>query len=187
MPPEFDSCTLYLGGDVGENALNIIHGVPDVEHSVQVVPGVYLGGIEGVRDALSSGRARTDDIKLLTRYSGWAPRQLDDEVSQGVWIPVAASRQLILSPWAAMSGVELWHAIMQLMGGEFAQLSAAVRGECDEEIMGLGGGGGGDGASKKPSPQSDSSASEAAAPSAGEGEAKKPWDAPEGNDYGGGI
>ena len=53
--------------------------------------------------------------------------------------PVAASADVILSPITA-TGAEHWHLVMQLMGGDHAGLSKALKADesgYDPEIMGL--------------------------------------------------
>lgn len=139
LPREYNPCTLYMGGDVDRNAVSLLHGLPNVPHSVQIVPGVYMGGLEGVRAALAAGQTTSDQVKMIVSQAGWGPGQLEDEVARGVWFPAAASSHVMLQPMAMGSGQELWHAILQLMGGEFAQLSAAVKEEFRADVMGLGG------------------------------------------------
>jgi putative transcriptional regulator len=143
LPDVYDPCTLYLGGDVGPEVLNLLHMVEGVEDATAVVSGVYVGGIKGVGKALEDGDATALDVKLLTRYAGWGPGQLEEEVRRGVWIVAAASRDVIMGRYEpGSSGSELlahgddgWHRVLQLMGGEYAGLSDAVREEYRADIM----------------------------------------------------
>lgn len=147
LPNAYDDCTLYLGGDVGPEVLHILHGVNGVEDADQIVPGVYLGGVQGVADAMESGRADTLDVKLLTRYAGWGPGQLEQEIKAGVWIVSAASRDVILGQYYTKQklsgtakigdGDDVWHSVLQLMGGEYAALSEAVSEGYRADIMEL--------------------------------------------------
>ena len=115
--------------------MHIVHAVEGVDNTTCVVPGVYMGGVEGVGEALEEGRASTDDVKLLTRYAGWGPGQLEEEVRRGVWIVAAASREVIMG-WkgrgvggdGVVQGDDAWHGVLQMMGGEYAGLSEAVQG-----------------------------------------------------------
>ena len=133
LPESYDACPLYLGGDVGPEVLHLVHVVEGVEKTTCIVPGVYMGGVEGVGEALAEGRASRDDVKLLTRYAGWGPGQLEEEVRRGVWIVAAASREVIMGRGGRGGGVfqgdAAWHAVLQMMGGEYAGLSEAVQGE----------------------------------------------------------
>lgn len=141
----YDDCTLYLGGDVGPQVLNILHNIDGLEDSDEIVPGVYLGGVHGLADALQCGKANTSDVKLLTRYAGWGPGQLEEEVKAGVWIVAAASRDIIMGRYSTNQratrggtiahGDDAWHGVLQLMGGEYAALSDAVSEEYRADIM----------------------------------------------------
>lgn len=73
--------------------------------------------------------------------AGWGPGQLEEEVRRGVWFPAAASSAFVLQqqpPGQPAAGVEaMWHQILQLMGGEYAELSAAMREAYRADIMEL--------------------------------------------------
>ena len=60
------------------------------------------------------------------RYCGWAPGQLQAEIEKGVWFTVAASKDLIFHPDTSKNS-QHWHTVMQLMGGEFKQVSDAIQ------------------------------------------------------------
>ena len=138
LPTEFNKCTLYMGGDVHRDAISVVHGVRGTE-TREILPGVFIGGLEGLGKALGTGETTPQEVKVLAGLSGWGPGQLADEVSRGVWIVAAASRHLILSPAVVGSGEELWHATLQLMGGDYAGLSAAMKETLRSDIMGLAG------------------------------------------------
>lgn len=136
LPQELNPCTVYLGGDVGANVVNVLHSIPGIVGAEEVLPGLFLGGVDGVTDALRQGLARPEDIKLLARYAGWGPGQLENEIRSGVWYVAAASKDIPLMPSLAGAGEGLWHAMMQLMGGEYAGLSAAVHDTLQTDVMG---------------------------------------------------
>ena len=147
LPEAYDACHLYLGGDVGPEVLHIVHSVEGLDNTTCVVPGVYMGGVDGVGRALEEGRAGIADVKLLTRYAGWGPGQLEEEVRRGVWIVAAASRDVIMGRRGVADGMhadevvqgdEAWHSVLQAMGGEYAALSDAVQEEHREDIMVVG-------------------------------------------------
>lgn len=135
LQPELSSCPLYLGGDVGAHTLHLLHGNSGFRDSIEVIPGVHLGGFEGAKVAVSSGAQSPDDFKVLTRYCGWGPGQLEDEVKRGVWFAAAASRSVVLQQASLGRGGELWHAVMQLMGGEYGELSSAVSESYRSDVM----------------------------------------------------
>lgn len=47
-------------------------------------------------------------------------------MTAGVWFTVAASSEVILNHQNLARG-EMWHSILDLMGGDYANLSASVR------------------------------------------------------------
>lgn len=135
LPDEYDDCRLYLGGDVGADVVNLLHGVTGVEDSTEILPGVYMGGVQGVSRALASNATEHGNVKIFTRYAGWARHQLEEEVQRGVWIVAAVSKDIVLRPVSPSASADLWHEILQLMGGEYAGLSDAVREEYRPDIM----------------------------------------------------
>lgn len=136
LPSELNSCTLYMGGEVHTDAVSIVHGVRG-PHTREVLPGVFIGGIEGLTTALNAGETTLQEIKVVLGLAGWGAGQLEDEVAQGAWIVAAASRHLVLSPSVVGSGEEMWHATLQIMGGDYAGLSAAMKETFRADIMGL--------------------------------------------------
>jgi len=126
--PEFASSVLHLGGDVGMDTLHLVHRVKDLSQgSREIMPGLYLGGFDRAKEAIADGKASVDDFRWFTRYSGWGPGQLERECDRGVWFTVAASRDVCFSPQDMESGTAMWHSILELIGGEHAQLSQAVK------------------------------------------------------------
>ena len=64
--------------------------------------------------------------RWFNKYAGWGPGQLDQEVTAGVWFTVAASSEVILNHQNLARG-EMWHSILDHMGGDYATLSASVK------------------------------------------------------------
>lgn len=170
--PEFAASALMLGGDVERSSLHVLHDCAGLDGSVPVIPGVRVGGVDAAAAAVRAGQARARDFVFLNGYCGWRPGQLAEECAAGVWFPAAGSAALALAARAAgaaggestdtppskqqsLSGRGLWHTVLELMGGEHAALSAAMRGDADERVIRLvkraqqaaeGGGSGGSGA-----------------------------------------
>lgn len=57
---------LHLGGDVGKQALQLLHPF-NVPGSVQIVRGVHLGGVEAASQLRRQGKAAPEDFKWYTR------------------------------------------------------------------------------------------------------------------------
>ena len=73
----FEENPLYLGGDVGDDSLNLLHRFKDLGNSVEVVEGVYLNGYEEAQQAVLRGTKNASDFKWYARYCGWYPGQVN--------------------------------------------------------------------------------------------------------------
>lgn len=123
----FEENQLYLGGDVGDDALNVLHRFKDLEKSVEIVDGVYLNGFDHAQKDVLKGAKNASDFKWYARYCGWSPGQLEEECKSGVWFPAACSSNLIVKDHSVTRGpADLWHQVMQLMGGEYKELSDVI-------------------------------------------------------------
>lgn len=85
--------------------------------------GVYHYNVHGAHAAVAAGQAQPSDFRFYAQYAGWAPGQLEMECKSGVWFCTAASPALTLSTELS-NGRAMWHAILQVMGGESALCQA---------------------------------------------------------------
>ncbi|KAL4856260.1 hypothetical protein ACK3TF_003383 [Chlorella vulgaris] len=92
----FRQCPLFIGGPVTKNLLHVLHARRDVEGALEILEGVYAGGVESASELVRRGDAAPQDFMLLSGYSGWGPWQLQQELRAGTWIPVAASQTVIM-------------------------------------------------------------------------------------------
>ncbi|CAD7701139.1 unnamed protein product [Ostreobium quekettii] len=137
MCPEFAESQLRLGGDVGKSTLNILHSYGELEGAIEIVNGIYLGGFEAARRAVREGNAQGKDFTWFMHHAGWGPGQLENECSSGVWFTAAAGRDLILQPRDGNDApADMWHEVLQLMGGEYSELSKVVQQPYRADIMG---------------------------------------------------
>ncbi|GAX79744.1 hypothetical protein CEUSTIGMA_g7185.t1 [Chlamydomonas eustigma] len=135
---QFDSCRLYVGGDVGDNRMQMLHSIQELQGCKEVVKGVYMGGIEGARSKVVAGEATADDFRWYAGYAGWGPGQLQSECKRGVWFTAAGSPDLILqrpdgSKRDPSSGKDYWHQVLQLMGGDYKKLSDTITARVTEK------------------------------------------------------
>jgi putative transcriptional regulator len=90
------SGTALAGGPVQPERLWILFRpgrVPDAD-SVRLGPALALGGSRELLESL----VRTPDggpFLLVLGYAGWAPMQLEREVSAGAWVPMALEPDLV--------------------------------------------------------------------------------------------
>lgn len=126
--PDFSSCPLYMGGDVGANALHVVHGVPGLEDTIEIIPGVYMGGIKAMKSSVLSGQSNPSDYRWFVRYAGWGPGQLEHEVAMGVWYLASSSKDTILKPCIKLPK-PLWREILEYMGDPYVDISRRAYGE----------------------------------------------------------
>ncbi|PSC74897.1 hypothetical protein C2E20_1753 [Micractinium conductrix] len=111
----FRHCPLFIGGPVTKNLLHVLHGRRDVEGALEIIEGVYAGGVEAASALVRRGEASPKEFMLLSGYSGWGPWQLQAELRQGTWLPVAASQAVIMDclreslAWDPAAWDPTWH------------------------------------------------------------------------------
>jgi len=93
----FDAPVL-VGGPVQPERLWVLFRpgeVPaDAAGSVQVCEGLALGGSRELLEALVHTKG-SGPYQLLLGYAGWAPMQVESEVSSGAWIPMPLQADLV--------------------------------------------------------------------------------------------
>ena len=68
--PAFQENRLFLGGDVNDSVLYIMHTRQGLEGASEIVDGVYLGGHDACKAAVEAGDAPASDFKWFTRNAG---------------------------------------------------------------------------------------------------------------------
>lgn len=107
---------LYYGGPVQQNNLYYLHNKGDlITNSVQISKDLYWNGsISAVKEMLSSGLMKEDDIKFFLGYSGWGKNQLDSEFKENSWRLVRSEVNPITSDPAT-----LWKQMLLDLGGDY--------------------------------------------------------------------
>jgi putative transcriptional regulator len=93
-----DGGQVLFGGPVDPERLWILHRpgtAPPEEDGELLAPGVALGGSRALLEVLASS-ADAGPYLLLLGYAGWGPLQLESEVTQGSWIPLALEPEIAL-------------------------------------------------------------------------------------------
>jgi len=80
--------TLNYGGPVGADTLHFIHNLGDsIPGTVEILPGLFWGGdFEIVKLMAKAGKLSDDNIRFFIGYSGWAEKQLDEEIAENFWL-----------------------------------------------------------------------------------------------------
>ena len=131
----FGDCPCYWGGpDAQQEPGCIVHGITpeavNLPGSLEIGAGtrVYraqgVAALEAASRAVLLGHAQPLDFRLTLGQT-----RLSHDAVQGEWLPVACSRPLVLKHSASLPK-PLWHEVMQLCGGECAEISRLI---LDEE------------------------------------------------------
>jgi putative transcriptional regulator len=95
---------VYIGGPVQSTELQILQiGTDPVPESLEIAPGVHLGGAwEQVEDFLTRDPR---GLRLFLGYSGWGEGQLEEEVEAGAWeVHETDIRRLLEAPESLWRG-----------------------------------------------------------------------------------
>lgn len=70
LMPELKNCPLYFGGDVGPECTQVIHSVPGLEDSREIMNGVFMGGTASIQESVRSGKSSPNDFRWFLRFAG---------------------------------------------------------------------------------------------------------------------
>ncbi|XP_057836371.1 uncharacterized protein LOC131046614 [Cryptomeria japonica] len=119
----FAHCPLYYGGPLEASIflLTTEKNVPtDFE---EVIPGLCYGARNSLHYAAELVRnniLEPQNFRFFLGFSGWELDQLKNEIALDYWYVAACSSNLITSASTSSSG--LWEEILELMGGQYAEL-----------------------------------------------------------------
>ncbi|MCA9039698.1 MAG: YqgE/AlgH family protein [Planctomycetaceae bacterium] len=103
---------LFIGGPVEPTALFLLHSFSEYKDGESnILPGIFMGSsaetFEQVIESLSTGNSGRW-FRVFSGCAGWAPMQLQNEISRGDWLihPAATEDLLCAEPyefWEKMS------------------------------------------------------------------------------------
>eukprot|EP00262_Sarcandra_glabra_P008473 TRINITY_DN22009_c0_g1_i1.p1 TRINITY_DN22009_c0_g1~~TRINITY_DN22009_c0_g1_i1.p1 ORF type:complete len:354 (+),score=64.07 TRINITY_DN22009_c0_g1_i1:181-1242(+) len=122
----FADCSLHYGGPLEASMFLFKTGEqsphPEFE---QVVPGICFGARNSLDEAaglVKKGVLMPRDFRFFVGYAGWQFDQLREEIESEYWYVAACSANLI-GGGSPDSSLGLWEEILQLMGGQYSELS----------------------------------------------------------------
>ncbi len=115
--PEFNA-NIYIGGPVQKNSLHFIHSLGNkIEGSLAVTENLYWSGnFEILKDLISTGEIKADDIRFFIGYSGWSAGQLEMEIEEESWIVLHSNEQIVLEK----NNKVLWRNLISEMDEDYA-------------------------------------------------------------------
>jgi putative transcriptional regulator len=114
---DFDA-EIFLGGPVHVDNIFYVHSKGEkIGGSLKIIDGVFWGGdIEDIRNLISIGALTNNDIRFYAGYSGWQPKQLDQEMDENSWIVLNGQKNHVFET----RPTNLWKKIMLSQGEDFA-------------------------------------------------------------------
>ncbi|MDD3740126.1 MAG: YqgE/AlgH family protein, partial [Bacteroidales bacterium] len=89
---------IYSGGPVDQDVLFYIHTFGFIQGAKHIVGDLYIdGNFEDIKKLVNSGYANDSNIRFFVGNSGWAPCQLNEEISFNSWLVTSASKDFIFS------------------------------------------------------------------------------------------
>ena len=73
-----------------------------------------------VKELITSYQLNADEIRFFTGYSGWTPRQLDDEIKEDSWI---VANQLNIDTIFSQNEETLWREVVIGLGQRYAHIA----------------------------------------------------------------
>jgi putative transcriptional regulator len=114
--PEIDA-EISIGGPVNTNTIHFIHTVGEtIPNSVRVTGDIYWGGdFETLKTLIREGKVHSNQVRFFLGYSGWSPKQLENELSENAWLVAEMDQDII------MKGPDhgLWKETLSRLGSKF--------------------------------------------------------------------
>ena len=116
---DFKSVAVHFGGPVQVDRGFVLHTpVGDWQSTLPVGSEIGLTTSRDILQAVARGEGPRQMLVTLG-YAGWAPGQLEHELSQNAWLTVQATPQVIFE----LPAEERLAAAMSLLGIDYAKLS----------------------------------------------------------------
>ena len=118
----YSEIPVFVGGPVAGNTLHFIHRCPDkIEGGIEIGEGLFWGGdFEKVKELITSYQLQAEEIRFFTGYSGWTPKQLDDEIKEDSWI---VANQLSTETIFTCNEDKLWRQVVIGLGQRYAHIA----------------------------------------------------------------
>ncbi len=111
VPEQYDQ--VYAGGPVARNQmLFLVRTAAQPARSLRVLADVYLSGDRELLAQILRGEVKADAFRAYAGYAGWAPGQLENEISRGGWHVVQADADTIFAADAST----VWPALIRRVG-----------------------------------------------------------------------
>ena len=116
---------VHRGGPVHVDSLFCLHRLgEEIEGSIPVLPGLWLGGeYDDLAELINERGAKAGDVRFFAGYAGWGAGQLEGEMKQRSWYvhdaPVGSKLEVVMN---ADPG-DLWASMMKSKGGGYGRVT----------------------------------------------------------------
>ncbi|MFH0896244.1 MAG: YqgE/AlgH family protein [Bacteroidota bacterium] len=116
--PDFKA-TVNIGGPVEKDSIFFIHTAGDlIEDSVPINTGISFGGsFDSLVENIQLKKLLPSQIRFFIGYSGWGPKQLNQEISRQSWIVANQRADYIMKKKTE----SLWKEILKQMKNEYSE------------------------------------------------------------------
>jgi len=114
--PEIDA-SVSIGGPVNTNTVHYVHTVGDlIPNSVQVMKNLWWGGdFDTIKELITQGKIRKNNIRFFLGYAGWSPNQLENELSENAWVVTELDARTIMKS----NDLNLWQNTLHNLGDKY--------------------------------------------------------------------
>lgn len=116
--PDFDA-EVYIGGPVSTDSIYFIHSLGDeISGSIHVKDNIYWGGdFDQLKNKISLGMVKPDQVRFFMGYSGWDEGQLEEELKENSWLVSEIEQQHVMSD--LQRAKEMWLDNVRAIGGKY--------------------------------------------------------------------
>lgn len=110
-----------IGGPVEKNQLFYIHSDENIDGSLKVSDGIFMGGdFNALSLALEKGTITTNSIRFFIGYTGWSENQLQMEINEKTWVVLDKPENLNVFQ---TEDELLWKDLIQTKGPKYKLMS----------------------------------------------------------------
>jgi len=113
--PKFKA-KVYIGGPVAKDTVHFLHTLGElVPNSVHVIDNIYWGGdFNSLKELINEGIVKSSQVRFFLGYSGWSPKQLEEEIKNNAWLVTEVDSKKIMS-----AEKNIWKKILNELGRKY--------------------------------------------------------------------
>jgi putative transcriptional regulator len=107
---------VFLGGPVNRDNIYYIHTLGNkLPDSIEIADDLFWGGNFNVlKDLISKGKIKSNEIRFFVGYSGWEKDQLNDEIINDSWLISDVEAQTVME-----ANDEIWKKLVYKLGTKY--------------------------------------------------------------------